>query len=395
MAWLKNLIGALGFRAAACRRLADGQAVAAGVACLGVGVVANALAGGAAASTDGVVRIFLDLAQWLLFLLFVYVPVLVALSNAFSDDGLGLSFSVAEYRAHLAVLSPLWGVVLLATAPLQWLIPRFLSIAQDGAGVVADVHAGYLLRPLLLAAYAFWAVMRLGYLSPVRTCGVFALSLLVLPFALVLVSFVMSLSLLLLIPLVYFAAGWLRNQGVARSGAGDFQRNLKALTVNPQDADAHYQLGVIHLGRGDVSSARDRFAAAVRISPEVAEYQYHLGRACERGGDWREALACYEETYRLDPEYGQGDVFREVGKAYLQTGAVAKGMEFLEFFLARRGADPEGRYWMAAALQKSGDAEGARVQLNRILEQARANPRFFRKQNREWIYRARNLLREM
>jgi len=387
MAWLKHLIGALGFRTAALRALADGQAVAAGVVCYVAGFLAYAFVRNDVYAIllerpVGLASAFwqLGVAQWLLFLLFLYVPVLVALANAFSDDGLGLSFSMSEYRAHLAVLLPLWGAVLLVTAPLQWLVPHFLV-----AGA-AEVSLVFLLRLLLLAAYSFWAVMRLGYLSPVRACGVFALSFLTLPVAMFVASFVLSLPLLLLIPIVYFAAGWLRGHGVARAGAGDFQRNLKALTVNQQDADARYQLGVIHLGY---------FKTAVRISPEVAEYQYYLGRACERGGDWPKALERYEETYRLDPGYGQGDVFREVGKAYLLTGAVAKGKEFLEFFLARRDADPEGRYWLAVALQKSGDADGARFQLSRIIEQARANPRFFRKQNREWIYRARNLLREI
>ena len=60
---------------------------------------------------------------------------------------------------------------------------------------------------------------------------------------------------------------------------------------------------------------------------------------------------------------------------------------------SKRGSDPEGRYWLAVALQKSGDADQMRMQLNTILEQARSNPRFFRKENREWIYKARSLLR--
>jgi hypothetical protein len=97
----------------------------------------------------------------------------------------------------------------------------------------------------------------------------------------------------------------------------------------------------------------------------------------------------------LNPEYGLGDIFREVGKGYLHTGSGEKAKEFLNFFLKKRDSDPEGRYWLAVALQKIGDLEQMRFQLNRILEQARSNPRFFRKENREWIYRARTMLREI
>jgi hypothetical protein len=34
------------------------------------------------------------------------------------------------------------------------------------------------------------------------------------------------------------------------------------------------------------------------------------------------------------------------------------------------------------------------MHLNTILEQARSNPRFFRRETREWIYKARNLIRD-
>ena len=401
MTWVKNLTGALGFRTAALRALADGQSVRAGAVCYFTGYLAYALVRGLAYAPfvefEYRRRGFLpavwgiDLALeivFLLFLIFMYIPAIVALSNAFSDDGLGLSFSAVEYREHLAVLLPVWGVICLVTAPLQWPFPHFL-------GDTVEVSVIYLLRALLLVIYTFWAVMRLNYLSPIRTCGVFALSVLAIPIFLVIYSFIWSLPFLFLIPLLYLAIGWIRNLGVGRAGAVDFQRNMQTLTVNPQNADAHYQLGRISLDRGNPDAARGYFEAAVKITQQVAEYYYYFGIACERKKDWSKALECYEKTYRLDPEYGQRDIFREVGKAYVNTGSVEKGKEFLTFFLSRRDADPEGRYWLSVALNKSGDPDGTRFQLTLIIEQAKANPRFFRKRNREWIYRARNLMREI
>ena len=384
----------LGFKTIALRAMADGQAAIAGIACHIVGYMAYALVRGFVyKSTPEPIYVprkilfavlGINLTQelmFLLFLLFLFVPAIVALSNAFSDDGLGFSLSAVEYRAHIAVLFPIWGVVSLVTAPLHFLI------ADDMAGITVV----YLFRALLLVIYSFWAVMRLNYLSPTRTCGVITLSVLTAPLFFVLSAFIWSLPLLFLIPLAFLATGWIRNLGVGRTGAGDFQRNMRALAVNPRDADAHYQLGRINLDRGNPVAACGYFETAVKITPETAEYYYYFGIARERKNDWSGALECYEKAYRLDPEYGQGDIFREVGKAYLNTGSVEKGKEFLNFFLARRAADPEGRYWLAVALQKSGDSDGARFQLTMITDQVKANPRFFRKRNREWIYRARKL----
>ena len=401
--WIKNLINALGFRTAALRALADSQAVPAGIACYIAGYLAYALARSLVYPVSlelgyarrGILPAVLGMSLtqefiFLLFLLFLYIPAIVALSNALSDDGLGFSFSAAEYRAHLSVLLPIWGAICLVTAPLQFPFPHFL-IFGGGEGGISVV---YLLRALLIGIYTFWAVLQLNYLSPTRTAAVFALSVLTLPILYVVSLFIWSLPILFLVILIYLAIGWIRNLGILQTGGDDFQRNMRTLTLNPQNADAQYQLGRISLDRGNISAAYGYFDAAVKITQNVAEYYYYFGLACERKQNWQKALECYENAYRLDPEYGQGDIFREVGKAYLNTGNAGKGKEFLTFFLSRRDADPEGRYRLASALQETGDTEGARFQLTLIIDQAKANPRFFRKRNREWIYRARNMMRE-
>ena len=118
-----------------------------------------------------------------------------------------------------------------------------------------------------------------------------------------------------------------------------------------------------------------------------------MGRIHETAGDWNRAAAEYEAAYQSNPEYGQGDIFREVGKGYLHTDRTEKALEFLTYFQERRGSDPEGRYWLAVAMQQAGRMDDMRVQLNTILDQARSSPRFFRRTHREWIYRARILLR--
>ena len=402
MMWLKNLTGALRFRTMALRALADSQNVMVGIACYIAGYLAYALVRGFVyVSSSGFIYgrrgilpvvLGMNLTQELILLLgllFLYIPAIVALSNALSNNGIGLSFSAAEYRAHLAALLPVWGAICLVTAPLQLPFPHFLIVGDTTVTSVIN-----LLRALLIGFYTFWVVMRLNYLSPARTCGVFALSVLTVPIFLIISLFVWSLPVLFLILFIYMAISWFRHLSAGRSATGDFQRNLQALTLNPRNADAHYQLGRVSLERGNPGAARGYFEAAVKITQHVAEYYYYFGIACEQEKDWHGALECYEKAYRLDAEYGQGDIFREVGKAYLNTGSVEKGKEFLNFFLARRDADPEGRYWLAVALQKSGDLEEARSQFNLIVEQAKANPRFFSKRNREWIYRARNLMRE-
>src|SRR5437667_2388486 len=47
----------------------------------------------------------------------------------------------------------------------------------------------------------------------------------------------------------------------------NFRRYLEALTINPRDSEAHYQIGLVHLQRRQYSEAIERFRKAVEIDP--------------------------------------------------------------------------------------------------------------------------------
>ena len=398
MTFISDLLGMLAFRSSAIRALAERGAVIAGGICFSTGFLLYALVRSSVYASlpelvsqqpvwVGYSSVF-ELFQVLLFLLVLYIPFVIVVSNAISGDGLGLSISKREYQGHVAALLALWGGLSLIAAPLQWLAPHFLIIG------LVEISIGMLIRSILVVVYTLWAIRRLNYLSGIQALGVFALSWFTYPVYYALISSLFALPFLILLPLAYWGFQWIRGYSSGHAGERDFRRHLAALTVNPQDADAQYQLGLIHLKRRNLDAARRYFESALKIDAGDADYHYFLGRTHELKGEWSRALEQYEETYRLNPEYGLGDIFREVGKGYLHTGNAEKALEFLRFFLAKRGSDPEGRYWFAVALKKMGDNEQMRVQLNMIAEQARSNPRFFRKEHREWIYRARQMIRD-
>jgi tetratricopeptide (TPR) repeat protein len=398
MTFISDLLGTLAFRSRAIRALAERRATVAGVICFSVGYLLYALVRSLVYASlpelmsqqsvwIGYFAGF-QLFQILLFLLVIYVPFVIVASNAIAGDGLGLSISKQEYQAHISALMPLWGALSLIAAPLQWLIPHFLIIG------IVEISIGMLIRSILIIAYTLWAIRRLNYLSAIQVLGMFALSWFTFPVYYLLTSFLFALPFFVLIPLIFLASQWFRGYHVSQANEREYRQHLQALTVNPQDADAQYQIGLIYLKRRNLDAACRYFGNALKIDPGDADYHYFLARAHELKGEWSPALEQYEETYKLNPGYGHGDIFREVGKSYLHMGNAEKAMEFLKYFLSKRGSDPEGRYWLAMALQKTGDNEQMRAQLHVIAEQARSNPRFFRKENREWIYRARAMIRD-
>jgi tetratricopeptide (TPR) repeat protein len=395
-----DILGVLAFRGQALRMQSSRRAVAGGAVCFSIGYLVYSILRNLVyaylpelANIEGsflnlnVSQVFLELVQSLLFLLILYIPALILLSNSVSGDGFGLSISKQEYQTHASALLPLWGVLFLIASPLQWLIPQFIPIG------VFDVSFGKLFRTILLCIYTLWAIKQLNYLSWAQSFGVFALSWFTLVILVILSTFFVALPFFILIPLIYLGWQWLRDYFASHGNERVFQQNLHTLTLNPQDADAQYQLGLIHFKRGNWDAARQYFENALKIEPANPDFHFYMGRTYELKEEWPFALGHYEETYRLNPEYGLGDIFREVGKSYLHIGSHEKGKEFLDYFLKQRGSDPEGRYWLAVALQKLGDLDQMRFQLNMILEQARSSPRFFRKEHREWFYRARNMIR--
>jgi tetratricopeptide (TPR) repeat protein len=399
MNYFLDVIRSLGFRPRALRALAARSSLASGILCLAAGIVAYVLVRNTVYSAlirtsyvqgpANILESFLgsNLLQTLLFLTLVYVPALIALSNAFAGDGLGFSISRAEYAGHLSALLPLWAAIFLVAAPIQWLVPQFLILPY------LDISFGMLWLLLSMVIYTVWAVRQLNYIPVAAALGVFVLSWFTLPVFFVLTSFLLVLPFFVVLPVLFLFVQRLRELIATQSLLRGFRQHLRTLMLNPRDADAHFQLGLLHFRSGHMETARGYFEQALSIDPKDPDFHYYMGRIFESGGDWVKAAAEYEETYSLNPAYGTGDIFREVGKGYLHTDRLDKALEFLQYFLERRNSDPEGRYWLAVALQRAGKTEEMRLQLNSVLDLARTSPRFFRKEHRPWIYRARLLLR--
>jgi hypothetical protein len=322
--------------------------------------------------------------QMLLFLALIYVPAVAALSNAFSGDGLGFSISRSEYTGYVSALFPLWGMIFLTGAPL---VPYFVPVG------ILEISLGELWLLLATTVYTIWAIRELGLILFGTALGVFVISWITLPILFVLTNYLLVLPIFIILPLLLVFIQRFRDLLATRTLLRGFHQHLGTLRQNPRDAAAHFELGLLHFRGGHLDAARGYFEQSLSIDPEDPAHHYYMGRIHEVGGDWIRAADEYEATYRLNAEYAQGDIFREVGKGYLHTGKLDKALEFLRFFLEHHSTDPEGRYWLGAALNKAGRTDEMRVQLNTVLDQARRSSRTFRRENREWISRSRTLLR--
>jgi tetratricopeptide (TPR) repeat protein len=79
----------------------------------------------------------------------------------------------------------------------------------------------------------------------------------------------------------YALSLWKRTQGTADDATllEVRERLLRAVRLDPELADAHFQLGILYAQRGELSNAIREFEIAVRLEPKAPDYHYRLARA--------------------------------------------------------------------------------------------------------------------
>ncbi len=180
--------------------------------------------------------------------------------------------------------------------------------------------------------------------------------------------------------------------GQAMRSRQHFQQQLEISTANPHDADAHYQLGLIHQRRRQFSQAAERFEKAVKIDPSMADAHMQLGVVAREQGRFDDAIGHLKTAAALDDKLEQSDVWRELGAAYFGAGRLEEARAALEKFTSRRQYDPEGLYWYGRTLKQLGRTAEAKEMFDRCIEAVRTMPAHRRAQIRGWATRAKSEL---
>jgi Tfp pilus assembly protein PilF len=181
--------------------------------------------------------------------------------------------------------------------------------------------------------------------------------------------------------------------GDAMSSRRNFRRQLDAAMVNPRDADAHYQLGLIYMQRRQLDEAASSFRRAIDILPQEAEAQLHLGRVLRAQGKPAEALAHLQAAVNADTNVSLQEGWRDLGATLLDLGQVEQALPILERYTNRRSYDPEGLFAYAMALRRSNRHEEARQAFQQTIEAAQTAPAYRRAQLRRWANQARSELK--
>ncbi len=193
----------------------------------------------------------------------------------------------------------------------------------------------------------------------------------------------------------YYLGGEIGNLGAGLRSRQHFRRMLDAAAVNPHDAEAQYQLGLIYQERRQFTEAVQRFKNAIAIDPGETDAHFQLGRIARDQGRRHEALEHFEVVLNQDEKHSQSEILRELGAVYLSAGQYQDALEFLEQYVGLHAYDPEGLYYDGQALEGLGRLEEARGRYRQATEAARTAPRYRRGVTAKWSRLAQKQLRKL
>lgn len=197
----------------------------------------------------------------------------------------------------------------------------------------------------------------------------------------------------LLILLFFLLRGYFVDvMGTHRAKAA-FKQNLESATLNPADASAHYNLGLIHQSRGELDAARERFERALQIDDGEIDASYQLGRIARQQKRYADAIQNFEHVVVQDPTHSQHEIWREVAATYIAAGQFEDARNALEQFLEHRPSDPEGLYLMGRAHAGLGHKREATNLMQACIDAVKTAPAYKYRASKRWLNEAQQFIK--
>jgi tetratricopeptide (TPR) repeat protein len=324
-----------------------------------------------------------------LFLGVIFIPACILAASLIDKRATFLTLLKGEYAPLASCILYSWAVVHLVMLIPIWVLLRGQVMLT--AAVEVAIRLGVLPLFIFLVVIAFHVVLRLSYGRAIGTVALAALSLVALQLVpRLLFSFSSPFLIILLFLLLRNYLGGIVSAQQARER---FKQNLEAATLNPADASAHYNLGLIYQQRGQFEEAKTCFLRAVEIDPGETDAHYQLGRIAREQGRLPDAIAHFDAVVRDNPEHSQHEIWREIGRAYFQAEQYADARGAFERFLEKRPTDAEGHYRYGLTLHRLGQSEEAAIEMRAVIEYVRTSPAFKYRAEKHWMNEAQSFLR--
>ena len=139
----------------------------------------------------------------------------------------------------------------------------------------------------------------------------------------------------------------------------------QAITLKPDLADAHYNLGNTLKEQGRLDEAEASYTQAITLKPDYAEAHYNLGNTLKKQGRLEEAEASYTQAITLKPDYAEAHY--NLGNTLKELGRLEEAETNYRKAIALKPDFAEGHNNLGATLQEQGRLDEAETNYRKAI----------------------------
>jgi len=151
------------------------------------------------------------------------------------------------------------------------------------------------------------------------------------------------------------------NMAIVLNDKGESELALEgyrqALKIKPNYADAYINMGVILKEMGDLEAAIKSYKQALKIKPNYAEAYNNMGIALKDKGDLEAAIDSYNQAVKINPNYAEA--YNNIGNSHKDKGDPESAINSYKKALKITPNSSEVYNNMGIALKDKGDLEAA------------------------------------
>ncbi|HEX8947720.1 MAG TPA: tetratricopeptide repeat protein [Dissulfurispiraceae bacterium] len=176
--------------------------------------------------------------------------------------------------------------------------------------------------------------------------------------------------------------------------SGRIRELKRIIELNPHDARSLKELGIFLFERGDYGGAQRYFERAAPRMLDDPEFRFYYGISVARTGDVHRGRELVDSALQQSPGLKYGDPYLMMAEVYIDAGDYRDALPLLERFEKIHYASVRGLYQLGRVKLRLGMKDEGMDYLGKAVAVYKDAPRFRRRLERKWAWKARVLLRK-
>ncbi len=185
-------------------------------------------------------------------------------------------------------------------------------------------------------------------------------------------------------------------KGFVFAGSADRKRikELEQKILHLDKAHHYFELGDVYYRQGKYEKALEKYRAARERDPEDTDIKAHLGQSLLKLDRAVEARELLENVCVENPSHDYGETLMALGDCLIQLKETNSAIQIWQRVVGSHSY-ARAKVRLAELYVESGEKKQAKLLVDDVIREEAHTPGFQRRQEAEWIGRARRLQRQL